>query len=122
MTGGDYHLKSDVGRWDPNDQIWVIDAVSSPCINTGDPADDIGYEPNPNGGRINMGAYGGMQYASMGGPVGPDPDDPPPIPPLCVNPPSMDTNNDCKITMIDFAEFASQWMTCGLDIQEECWE
>jgi hypothetical protein len=39
--------------------------------------------------------------------------------PKCVNVPSMDTNNDCKI---DFAEFASQWMTCGYDIESACFE
>jgi hypothetical protein len=33
----------------------------------------------------------------------------------CVNPPQMDANNDCKVDMEDFAVFASEWMTCGLD-------
>ena len=61
---GDYHLKSEAGRWDPNSQSWVIDDVTSRCIDSGDPSDSIGYEPNPNGGRINMGAYGGTAEAS----------------------------------------------------------
>jgi len=61
---GDYHLKSEVGRWDSISQIWVMDAVSSPCIDAGDPNSPIGDEPEPNGGRINMGAYGGTTEAS----------------------------------------------------------
>lgn len=45
-----------------------------------------------------------------------------PEPPVyCLNPPSMDTNNDCKIDMTDFAAFVSQWMSCGLSAQEACW-
>jgi hypothetical protein len=61
---GDYHLKSQAGRWDPNSQDWVIDAVTSPCIDAGDPNSPVANEPEPNGGRINMGAYGGMAEAS----------------------------------------------------------
>lgn len=62
---GDYHLKSLAGRWDPNEQRWVMDDVSSPCIDAGDPNSLVGDEPEPNGGRINMGAYGGTSEASM---------------------------------------------------------
>jgi hypothetical protein len=61
---GDYHLKSQAGRWDPQSQKWVRDDVTSPCIDAGDPADDVGDEPNPNGVRINMGGYGGTAEAS----------------------------------------------------------
>lgn len=61
---GDYHLKSQVGRWDPNSQSWVQDDVTSPCIDAGDPNSPVGDEPFPNGGRINMGAYGGTAEAS----------------------------------------------------------
>jgi hypothetical protein len=61
---GDYHLKSQAGRWDPNSQNWVIDDVTSPCIDAGDPNSPVGDEPDPNGGRINMGAYGGTKEAS----------------------------------------------------------
>jgi len=62
---GDYHLKSQGGRWDPNSQSWVVDDVNSPCIDAGDPNSPIGFEPLPNGGRINMGAYGGTEQASL---------------------------------------------------------
>jgi len=61
---GDYHLKSQAGRWDPNSQSWVIDEVTSPCIDAGDPNTPIGDEPFPNGGIVNMGAYGGTAEAS----------------------------------------------------------
>jgi internalin A len=61
---GDYHLMSTVGRWDPTSQSWVIDAVTSLCIDAGDPNSTVGDEPSPNGGRINMGAFGGTAEAS----------------------------------------------------------
>ena len=31
----DYHLKSQYGRWDPNDSVWVYDTLTSPCIDGG---------------------------------------------------------------------------------------
>jgi len=61
---GDYHLKSPAGRWDQNSLTWVADDVTSPCIDAGDPNSPIGHEPFPNGGIINMGAYGGTAEAS----------------------------------------------------------
>ena len=61
---GDYHLKSSAGRWDPVAGAWVVDAVASPCIDAGDPASSVGQEPQPHGGRINLGAYGGTSQAS----------------------------------------------------------
>jgi predicted outer membrane repeat protein len=45
---------------------WVLDSVTSPCIDAGDPDYDYTNEPVPNGGRINMGAYGNTKQASMG--------------------------------------------------------
>jgi len=62
---GDYHLKSRAGRWDPKARQWVKDAATSPCIDAGDPAISIGPEPLPNGGRIDLGAYGGTSQASL---------------------------------------------------------
>jgi len=76
---GDYHLKSETGRWDSNSQRWVMDDTTSPCIDRGDPNSHVGDEPDPNGGIINMGAYGGTQEASMSiGMLAPVP----PVPPL----------------------------------------
>ena len=62
---GDYHLKSEAGRWDPASESWVVDDVTSPCIDAGDPNSPVGDEPEPNGDIINMGAYGGTAEASM---------------------------------------------------------
>jgi len=42
--------------------------------------------------------------------------------PTCLSRPVMDINEDCKVDMSDFAIFASEWMTCNLEPQEECWE
>ncbi|HHF53439.1 MAG TPA: DUF5123 domain-containing protein, partial [candidate division WOR-3 bacterium] len=59
---GDFHLKSQAGRW--NGSAWVNDTETSPCIDAGDPVDDYSNEPEPNGGRINLGAYGNTPEAS----------------------------------------------------------
>jgi hypothetical protein len=61
----DYHLRSERGRYWPRFDIWVLDRVTSPCIDGGDPDADISNEPMPNGGRINIGAYGGTAEASL---------------------------------------------------------
>lgn len=64
-VSGDYHLQSQTGRWDPVLIQWVNDDLHSPCIDAGDPNAPIGDEIYPNGNRINMGAYGGTDQASM---------------------------------------------------------
>ncbi len=61
---GDYHLKSQTGRWDPVAKSWVTDAVTSPCIDAGNPDSPVGDEPQPNGARVNMGVYGRTAEAS----------------------------------------------------------
>jgi parallel beta-helix repeat protein len=61
---GDYHLKSQAGRWDPNSESWVQDDTTSPCIDAGDPLSPVMYEPHQRGCFINMGAYGGTEEAS----------------------------------------------------------
>jgi hypothetical protein len=66
---GDYHLKSQAGRWDANSESWVRDDVTSPCIDAGNPGCSLGDEPNDsNNVRINMGAYGGTAEASKSPP------------------------------------------------------
>ncbi len=50
-AGGDFHLQS-----------W------SPCVDAGDPASSFTNEPGPNGGRINMGAYGNTPEAASTSP------------------------------------------------------
>jgi hypothetical protein len=64
-AAGDYHLKSQVGRWTLEGRFqWENDNVTSPCIDAGDPDMLVGDEPEPNGERVNMGAYGGTSEAS----------------------------------------------------------
>lgn len=60
----DFHLKSQFGRWDDATGKWVNDAVTSPCIDAGDPNSPVVFEPFPNGGIINMGTYGNTAQAS----------------------------------------------------------
>ena len=48
-----------------DDGRWVQDDVNSPCIDAGDPNSAWSNEPSPNGGRINMGAYGNTLEASL---------------------------------------------------------
>ena len=99
-NNGDYHLKSQAGRWDANSASWVKDDVTSPCIDAGDPASPIGLEPFPNGGIINMGAYGGTAEASksyFGEPV-------------CETIIAGDINGDCKVNFVDFTFMALHWL------------
>ncbi|MCX5639122.1 MAG: right-handed parallel beta-helix repeat-containing protein, partial [Planctomycetota bacterium] len=96
----DYHLKSQAGRWEPAKQAWIKDGVTSPCIDAGDPASPIGLEPFPNGGIINMGAYGGTAEASksyFGKPV-------------CGTIVAGDINGDCIVNLVDFAFMAFHWL------------
>ncbi|KKG15165.1 putative Ig domain-containing protein, partial [Methanosarcina sp. 2.H.T.1A.15] len=62
---GDYHLKSVAGRW--NGETWVKDSISSPCIDAGSASSAYSNEPDDNGGRINIGAFGNTKYASKSG-------------------------------------------------------
>jgi hypothetical protein len=97
---GDYHLKSQAGRWDLNSQSWIQDEVTSPCIDTGDPNTPIGLEPFPNGGIINMGAYGGTTEASksyFGKPV-------------CETIIAGDINGDCKVDFDDLMILMAHWL------------
>ncbi len=68
----DYHLQSQIGRYlpdqsnapKPKPENWVLDEYHSPCIDAG-PADvNPMHESMPNGGRLNIGAYGGTPFAS----------------------------------------------------------
>jgi hypothetical protein len=95
----DFHLKSLFGRFDPlASPNWVIDDVTSPCINAGDPADAIGDEPAPNGGRINMGYYGGTDEASMSDRLQEMP---------------VDINEDGIVNFIDYSLFMRNWQVTG---------
>ena len=62
---GDYHLRSQYGRYVPATGTWTLDSATSPCIDAGDPAEYPRNERMPNGSRINMGSDGGTPYASL---------------------------------------------------------
>jgi len=98
-VAGDYHLKSQAGRWDPIRESWVIDDVTSPCIDAGDPNSPLGDELFPNGGVVSLGAYGGTTEASksyFGGPV-------------CQTHRAGDINGDCEVDFADLLIVISQW-------------
>jgi parallel beta-helix repeat protein len=100
INSGDYHLKSQAGRWDATSASWVKDDLTSPCIDSGDPMSPIGRELFPNGGIINMGAYGGTNEASksfFGDSV-------------CEIVVAGDINGDCKVDFVDFALMAFHWL------------
>jgi hypothetical protein len=102
---GDYRLLSQAGHWDPISESWVQDDVTSPCIDAGDPNAPIGLEPFPNGGRLNMGAYGTSSTASktyFGDPV-------------CDVILAGDINGDCIVDFKDLMIIISHWMMQGED-------
>ncbi|HDR04181.1 MAG TPA: hypothetical protein ENN84_02905, partial [Candidatus Marinimicrobia bacterium] len=63
---GDYRFNIDI---DPlftdaaNSEFTLM--AGSPAIDAGDPSLDYSNEPLPNGGRINMGAYGNTEFAAL---------------------------------------------------------
>jgi len=93
-NNGDYHLLSKRGRYWPEHDIWVLDNVTSPCIDGGDPASDPSNEPMPNGTRVNMGAYGGTCYASMSESLWFD----------------ADINGDGTVDLSDMMELIEKWI------------
>jgi len=62
---GDYHLRSQSGRWEPSVREWVLDNVTSPAVDAGDPNSLWTRELWPHGQRANIGAFGGTSEASM---------------------------------------------------------
>lgn len=59
----DFHVQSAVGRWTTNG--WTTDSATAPGIDFGLPASAYANEPEPNGSRINCGAYGNTPEASL---------------------------------------------------------
>jgi len=93
--GGDFHLKSVAGRFDPPSTSWLYDAITSPCIDAGNPGCPLGDEPQEvDNTRINMGAYGGTDHASG-------------------SPENWallaDLNNDGKVDFTDYTLLARNW-------------
>jgi autotransporter-associated beta strand protein len=67
-----YHLQSTVGHYTGgafSGGSWTTAAENSPGIDAGNPAHAYALEPYPNGGRINIGAYGGTEVASKSAPL-----------------------------------------------------
>jgi len=98
-VAGDYHLKSEGGHWDLETKGWLQDDVTRACIDTGDPNSPIGLEPFPNGGVVNMGAYGGAVEASksyFGEPV-------------CETIVAGDVNGDCRVDFEDLVILMRHW-------------
>ncbi|MHC4641230.1 MAG: right-handed parallel beta-helix repeat-containing protein [Planctomycetota bacterium] len=92
-NNGDYHLLSERGRYWPAYDVWVLGEVTSPCVDGGDPNVVPSNEPMPNGGRINMGAYGNTAYASMS-----------------EWPIKGDVNHDGRFNFVDVAILLDQWL------------
>jgi hypothetical protein len=81
-------------------QSWVRDDVTSPYIDARDMRSPIGFELFPNGGVVNMGAYGGTAEAGksyFGEPV-------------CETIVAGDINGDCKVDFLDFAIMSFHWL------------
>jgi len=96
-AAGDYHLRSARGRYWAEHGVWVLDDENSPCLDGGDPDADYSGERAPNGGIINMGAFGGSYYASMTEWL------------IC-----GDVNGDGVTNMVDFSLMADNWLgMCG---------
>ncbi|MCF7974840.1 MAG: right-handed parallel beta-helix repeat-containing protein [Phycisphaerae bacterium] len=89
----DFHLRSKYGRYWPQQDVWIVDETSSPCLDGGNPEVYPFREPNYNGALLNQGAYAGTGYASMSPPHNP-----------------ADINADGMVDFLDFAEFAESWL------------
>jgi hypothetical protein len=92
-NNGDYHLKSECGRYWPQHGVWVLDDETSPCVDAGDPAVNPADEPMPNGGLVNMGAHGNTPYASKSE--------------WAIK---ADLDRNGRVNMADFAIWALDWL------------
>ncbi len=85
-------------------------AMGSSCFDAGDPSFDYSLEPIPNGSRINLGAYGGTQWASVAGVI-----------PTITLEPTLDTvavgdSLTFSITATGTATLTYQWQKNGSNI------
>lgn len=101
---GDYHLRSQAGRWDADNRQWATDSDTSRCIDAGDPASNWAAELWPHGGRINLGAYGGTPQASMS---------------LSDSGLPADTDHDEKVGPQDLMTFCSDWQTADAPVASD---
>jgi hypothetical protein len=103
VVSHDYHLKSVIGRWDPVSETWLQDNVQSPAIDAGDSGSDWSAEPLPGGCRVNIGAYGNTEEASLSDRHFP-----------------ADLNYDCYIDIEDVAIFSENWLGCNDPANSDC--
>jgi hypothetical protein len=96
---GDFRLMSQAGRWSSIAKTWQIDDRTSPCIDAGDADYPIGPETFPNGGFVNLGAYGGTVEASRSY-FGTSP---------CESIVAGDINGDCQVDRIDLEIMGLHW-------------
>ena len=61
----DAHLCSPAGMFDNTGNLVTTETRYSNAIDAGDPESDFANEPDPNGSRVNLGAYGNTPHASM---------------------------------------------------------
>jgi len=101
---GDYHLQSKAGRWDPVVRQWVMDKVTSPCLDAGNDSSEWKNEPWPNGRRIDMGAYGGTAEASLS--------------PSNVGSPA-DLTGDGRVDFRDLSIFTASWLSVKTPCRED---
>ncbi len=97
----DFHLQSEFGRWDNNQNKWIADSNTSPCIDTGAPNSNWIMEVWPHGKRINIGAYGGTNQASMS-------------PSTIGN--AADFNNDNVVDGKDLSALSNEWLKTNLPV------
>ena len=64
-SNGDFHLKSQAGHVCVTSEQFVVDSITSPLIDAGDPGSHYTNEVSPNGNRINIGLYGNTRQASL---------------------------------------------------------
>ncbi|MCF7957212.1 MAG: hypothetical protein K9M57_02055, partial [Phycisphaerae bacterium] len=95
FSAGDYRLLSQAGRFDSGMSKWVLDDITSPCIDAGSPIANPMSEPMPNGGRVNIGAYGGSIQASRSPNQWPN---------------AADVNRDGRVDLLDIALVAQNWL------------
>ncbi|MFH1716021.1 MAG: right-handed parallel beta-helix repeat-containing protein [Planctomycetota bacterium] len=106
---GDYHVKSEAGRWSPTERKWVNESVTSLCIDAGDPNSYWTAELWPHGRRTNTGAYGGTPEASMSMSTAGNPAD--------LNPDVSDAND--WVDYSDLALFTDKWLSEDAPLAED---
>lgn len=66
IEAANFHLLSQYGRYNPATTNFVTDSETSWAIGRGNPASAFDKQPDPTAGRINLGAFGNTEFASMG--------------------------------------------------------